>query len=256
MPDMLFSPEAIALTIVTFLVGGFVKGALGMGLPVVVLALLVLVMPLRDAMAVFLLPSIVANIWQALNGPWLRELLGRMWSYLLAAIISIGVGVWIMAGSKSQIMLAVLGAALCLYSTYSLIAPRLPAPGRHERWMSPSFATIGGVMFGMAGSFMVPAILYLETLRMPRDQFVQALGLTFVTITMALAVFMTGHALVTTSHAVLSAIGIVPVFAGIWLGRSIRRFISEERYRKFFFIALIVAGAYMIVRAAQAGAFG
>ncbi|MEM1162910.1 MAG: sulfite exporter TauE/SafE family protein [Pseudomonadota bacterium] len=254
MPDLL-TPEVIVLCIATFLAGGLVKGTLGMGLPVVVLAMLVLVMPLRDAMAVFLLPSLASNIWQALSGPWMRELLQRMWSFLLMGVAGIGVGVWIMAGTRSQTMLGVLGAALCLYSIYSLLAPRLAAPGRHEIWMSPTFSVIGGLMFGMAGNFMVPAILYLETLRMPRDQFVQALGLTFLTITCALGVFMSGHDLVSLDHVLLSLIGIAPVFGGIWIGRRLRRHISEDRYRRFFFLALTVAGAYMIVRASGTAGF-
>ena len=102
----------------------------------------------------------------------------------------------------------------------------------------------------------MPGLLYLETLRIPRDQFVQALGVTFITISTALAVFMTGHALVGWSHVALSAFGLVPLALGLWVGRRARAHIPEERYRRFFFFALIVAGAYMIYRAMNAGALG
>jgi len=252
LPKML-TPENILLVIGAFLTGGFIKGAIGMGLPVIVLATLVLVMPLRDAMAVFLMPAVAANIVQALSGPHLPVLLRRMWSFLGAASIGIFLGVTILAGTRSEIMVAVIGVLLCLYSTYSLIAPRLPEPGRREGWMSPVFGGAGGVIFGMAGIFIVPGLLYLETLGMKRDQFVQALGLTFVTITASLAVFMTGHSLVTGELAVLSAIGITPVFTGIWAGRRLRHRISEERYRGYFFIALFVTGIYMMARTIMSG---
>ena len=249
----MFDPETAALTIAAFLLGGFVKGAIGMGLPVVVLAMLALVMPLREAMAIFLIPGFASNLWQATSGPWIRPLLGRMWTFLLGAVLGILTGVTIMAGTKSEIMALVLGGLLCIYSVYALAAPRLPAPGRHERWMSPVAGASGGIFFGMAGLFIVPGLLYLESLRIPRDQFVQALGITFLTITSTLAVSMTGHSLVTWDLALMSALGLIPVFTGIWAGRSIRHLISETFYRKLFFIALFVTGIYMMVRTLLSG---
>ncbi|MEM0990700.1 MAG: sulfite exporter TauE/SafE family protein [Pseudomonadota bacterium] len=244
----MIDPTVAALTVAAFLIGGFVKGAIGLGLPVVVLAMLALVMPLREAMAVFLIPGVASNIWQATNGPFLPVLLKRMWSFLLGAILGIVTGVFIMAGTKSNEMVVVLGVLLIAYSVFALIAPRLPEPGRREVWMSPAAGASAGMLFGMSGLFIVPGLLYLETLRMPRDQFVQALGLTFVTITGTLAISMTSFALVSWELALLSAFGLIPVFLGIWLGRRVRHRISETGFRKLFFVALIVSGIYMIAR--------
>lgn len=247
-------PLTIMLVVAAFLIGGFVKGAIGLGLPVVVLAMLALVMPLREAMAVFLIPGVVSNLWQATNGPHLSVLLGRMWSFLAAAAIAIVIGVSVMAGTKSEIMALVLGVLLCIYSVWALFAPRPPEPGRHEGWMSPAAGAVGGIFFGMSGLFIIPGLIYLESLRMPRDQFVQALGLTFVTISATLALSMTGFRLVTWELAGLSLIGLIPVGIGLWTGRRIRHRISEERYRRYFFVALFVTGIYMIVRTVGKGA--
>ncbi|MEM7239816.1 MAG: sulfite exporter TauE/SafE family protein, partial [Pseudomonadota bacterium] len=177
----MIDPVTIALVIGAFFFGGMVKGTIGLGLPVVVLATLVLVMPLTDAIAVFLLPGIITNIWQATSAPYLRVLLRRLWPFLTAAVVGIALGVSVLAGASSDIMVTLLGVMLISYSTYSLLAPRLPEPGRHEVWMAPASAGSAGVLFGMTGLFIVPGILYLESLRLPRDQFVQALGITFIT---------------------------------------------------------------------------
>jgi uncharacterized protein len=238
----------VALVVGAFALGGFIKGAIGMGLPVVVLASLAMVMPLREAMAIFLIPGVASNIWQATSGPYLPGLLRRLWPFLLGAVGGIAVGVSILAGTKSDVMETVLGVLLILYSLFSLIAPRLPEPGRHERWLSPLAGASGGVLFGIVGIFIVPGLLYLETLRMPRDQFVQGMGLTFVTITAMLGISMTGFSLVTGELALLSLAGLAPTFAGIWAGRRIRHRISEAFYRKLFFFSLIASGTYMIAR--------
>ena len=148
----LLTPETIVQVLATFLLGGFIKGAIGMGLPQVVMTSLVLVMPLRDALAVFLIPGVASNIWQATSGPWFGELVGRLWSYLLTAVVFIWIGVAVLAATKSDIMVLVLGVLLCAYSVWSMTQPRLPGPGKHERWMSPMMGGLGGVMFGMTGN--------------------------------------------------------------------------------------------------------
>jgi uncharacterized protein len=249
----MLTAQTLALVVGAFALGGFVKGAIGMGLPVVVLALLAMVMPLREAMAIFLIPGVASNIWQATSGPYLPGLVHRLWPFLLGAVAGIALGVSILAGTESAVMETVLGVMLILYSVFSLAAPPLPEPGRHERWLSPLAGASGGVLFGMVGIFIVPGLLYLETLRMPRDQFVQGMGLTFVTITGTLAISMTGFSLVTGDLAILSVAGLVPAFAGIWLGRSIRHRISEAFYRRLFFLSLIASGVYMVAR--TSGAF-
>lgn len=244
--------ETLVLVVAAFAIGGFVKGAIGMGLPVVVLTLLVLIMPLKAAMAIFLIPGVASNLWQATNGPYLPDLLARLWPYLLASVLGIVAGVFLTADTPTDIMVMVLGVLLILYSTFSLAGPRLPQPGRHEPWLSPLAGASGGVLFGMVGVYTVPGLLYLETLRMPRDEMVQGMGLTFVTISATLLVSMAGVSLVTGEMALLSMLGLAPTFAGIWAGRRIRHRISEAFYRRLFFISLIVSGIYMIAKAGGA----
>lgn len=245
----MLTAQIVLMVVAAFALGGFVKGAIGMGLPVVVITLLAMMMPLKAAMAIFLIPAVAANIWQATSGPYLPGLARRLWPFLLAAVGGIALGVFATADAPTETMAAVLGVLLVIYSTFALVGPRLPAPGRHERWLSPIAGASGGVIFGMVGVFIIPGLLYLETLRLPRDELVQGMGLTFVTISSALGLSMAGFDLVTGELALLSALGLVPVFAGIWLGQKIRHRIPEDFYRKLFFIALIVTGLYMVAKA-------
>lgn len=250
----MLTPQIIVLVLVAFALGGFVKGAIGMGLPVFVLTLLVLVMPLKAAMAIFLIPGVAANLWQATSGPYLPGLARRLWPYLLASVLGIIAGVALTADAPTDRLVMMLGGLLIAYSVFSLAGPRLPSPGRHERWLSPLAGGAGGIMFGMVGVYTVPGLLYLETLRLPRDRMVQGMGLTFVTISSTLLVSMAGFDLMTGEMAILSALGLVPAFAGIHAGRRIRHRISEVFYRRLFFISLIGSGIYMIAEAG--GVFG
>jgi uncharacterized membrane protein YfcA len=57
---------------VVFLLAGFVKGVVGLGLPTISTGLLAIAMPPVDAAEILLLPSFVTNLWQMLAGRTLR----------------------------------------------------------------------------------------------------------------------------------------------------------------------------------------
>src|ERR1700690_237635 len=67
---------------VTFLLAGFVKGVIGLGLPTVSMGLLTLVMAPAKAASLLIVPSFVTNVWQLAAGPSFRRLAYRLWPML------------------------------------------------------------------------------------------------------------------------------------------------------------------------------
>ena len=245
----MWQPEIVAMVVATFLLAGFIKGVIGLGLPVVVLAFLGSTLGLREALTIMLIPAIATNTYQALAGPAIGTLARRMWSFLAAACIGIWFGVGVLAGARSETMMALLGATLCTYCVVTMLRAHMPPPGRREPWMSPLMGGLGGAMFGMTGIMIVPGILYLQTLGLKRDVFVQALGITFVTISLALGTSLIGRSLMTQDLVLMSMTALVPTAAGLALGQRYRHHISEERFKRIFFVALFVIGLDMLRRA-------
>lgn len=245
----MWEPEIVAMVVGTFLLAGFIKGVIGMGLPVVALAFLASTLGVRESLTIMLIPGIATNTYQALAGPAFGMLIGRMWSFLAAACIGIWFGVAVLAGAKSTTLIALLGITLCVYCAVATFKVQMPPPGKREPWMSPAMGGLGGVMFGMTGIIIVPGILYLQTLGFRRDVFVQALGITFVTITLALGASLIGRSLMTEDLALMSLTALIPTAAGLALGQRYRHHISEERFRRIFFVALFVIGLDMLRRA-------
>jgi hypothetical protein len=62
-------PELLALIAIFLLVSGIVKGFLGIGLPAAGMALLTLIMPPTEAIALLWVPIIVSNAWQFSRAP-------------------------------------------------------------------------------------------------------------------------------------------------------------------------------------------
>ncbi len=245
----MWEPETVALVLAAFFLAGSIKGLLGMGLPLVTLAVLASTLGVRETLSVMLIPGIVSNAWQALAGPSFRPLLRRLWLFLAAACLGIWFGTSILATARSETLVAIVGVTLTLYAAVALLRVEMPPPGRHEPWMSPLMGGLGGVMFGMAGNMIVPGILYLNALRLPRDTFVQALGITFITITLALGASLTSRGLMTVDLGLMSALALVPMGLGLALGTRYRHHISEARFRRLFLLGLVLIGLDMLRRA-------
>lgn len=238
----------LALLTITFLVAGLVKGVTGMGLPTVAMGLLGMVMPPALAAAMLIIPSFVTNVWQLLAGPEIARLVRRLWPMMLAIVLGTMAGASLLVRVDPMWSGLALGVALVIYAGYALRAPALRVPSRLEPWLSPVVGLVTGSITGATGVFVMPAVPYLQSLQLSKDELVQALGLSFTVSTVALAGGLVAHGAFRVDQLGLSTLTLVPALAGMWLGRIVRRRISRTRFRQFFLAFLLLLGLELASR--------
>lgn len=229
-----------------FFIAGAVKGVIGLGLPMVSLGLLTVALDLQTAMALLVVPSFVTNLWQSVVGGNAKLILVRLWPFLVTATVTVWIGVAALTRLNPSLLAALLGAQLVTYSLVSLRGTKLTIPVRHEGWAGSLVGSANGVLTGMTGSSVVPGVMFLQAIGLPRDVLVQAMGILFAASTLALAAAMQQADLLTVEHGILSGGAVLPAIAGMIVGQSIRKGLSEQRFRTVFFVALLVLGAYLI----------
>ena len=244
----MWTPESLMIVGVTFLVAGLVKGVIGLGLPMVSLALLTAIFGLKPAMALLLLPSFVTNVWQGMVGGEFLSITRRLWTLLVAVCITTWLGVRVLANADAALLSALLGVLLCVYSVLSLLRPRAPSLGKSEIWLSPMIGGINGILTGMTGSFVVPGVLYLQALALPRETLIQAMGILFTVSTVALALSLSGQRLLSMELGAVSTGAIIPALIGMVLGKKVRQGLSEPAFRKIFFVSLLLLGVYIVLK--------
>lgn len=236
----------LAAIAATFLLAGTVKGVIGLGLPTVSLGLLTAVLDLPSAMALLIVPSFMTNLWQASVGGHARALLRRLWPFLATATATVWIGAAALSCLDLAFLSALLGVLLIAYGGLNLAGVRLALPSRREVWAGPLFGTANGILTGMTGSFVVPGVMYLQAIGLPRDRLVQAMGMLFLASTLALALALQSQSLLTARLGLLSAAALLPAGLGMLLGQKIRRALSEARFRQIFFTAILLLGVYIV----------
>jgi uncharacterized membrane protein YfcA len=233
----------------TFTLAGFVKGVIGLGLPTIAMGLLGSLMAPAAAAALLIIPSIVTNIWQMAGGPGLAPLLRRLWPMLAGVCVGSWAGAGLLTGSNTSAAMTGLGTALLAYAAIGLMPWKLPRiPPRHEPWAGPLVGTATGLVTGATGVFVIPAVPYLGALGLSRDELVQALGISFTVSTLALALALGTAGVFSTGLAWGSLVALLPALIGMGLGNALRRRVSPETFRRWFFLGLLALGVQLLAR--------
>jgi uncharacterized membrane protein YfcA len=239
----------IAAIAATFTLAGFVKGVIGLGLPTIAMGLLGSLMAPAAAAALLIIPSIVTNIWQMAGGPGLGPLLRRLWPMLAGVCVGSWAGAGLLTGSNTSAAMTGLGTALLAYAAIGLMPWKLPRiPPRHEPWAGPLVGTATGLVTGATGVFVIPAVPYLGALGLSRDELVQALGISFTVSTLALALALGTAGVFSTGLAWGSLVALLPALIGMGLGNALRRRVSPETFRRWFFLGVLALGVQLLAR--------
>lgn len=236
-----------AFIFATFLLGGVIKGVIGLGLPTITVGLLSIAMPPVQAVVLLIIPSLLTNLWQV-AGRRFAAVLRRLWSMMLAIVLGTLVTAGVLTGDTSGLAAAALGATLILYAAIALTGVALVVPARSEWWMSVLAGFTTGLVTGATGIFVIPAVPYLQALGFDKDELVQALGLSFLVSTIALAIALSTGGALDQGLAGASLVALFPALAGMAIGQWVRARISAAVFKRCFFIGLLLLGGHLLVR--------
>src|SRR5258708_7295863 len=184
-----------------FLFAGFIKGVIGLGLPTVSVSLLAVAMPPGRALAIVIVPAIVTNIWQTFVGPYLRDIVRRLWPLMIGTATGIWLNAGALSGPNARYGTIVLGILLVIYAITGLTKFSFRVAPRNEKWVGGIVGLVTGVISASSGVQVIPSVPYLQAIGMEKDELVQALGVFFTVATLALRFMLTSSGLVNGTTA-------------------------------------------------------
>ncbi len=242
------SPTLIATIGGVFLLAGFVKGVIGLGLPTISIGLLSLVMSPAQAAVLLIFPSTITNIQQMRPATTLVPLCRRLWPMMFGIVMGTFAGGGLINGADAKLAAAALGAALVIYGGLGLAEVQFRVERRHESWLSPLVGAITGAITAATGIFVIPAVPYLQAVGFEKNELVQALGVSFFVSTLALAATLGSTGLAEGGLA-WTAIGtLIPALAGQAIGQTVRVTIDATTFKRWFFTGLIALGSVLIAK--------
>jgi len=240
----------VAILSIALFLGGIVKGVVGLGLPIVAIAILLNFVPPLTALGLMVAPILITNLWQMVRSGNIMEPLRRFWVMILCALICLFIGAELVVAMDTKVLFGVLGACVVVFSGSNLIRPRLhPLDPKTEKWVAPIAGAAGGMLGGISTIWGPPMMMYFVALKLPKDDFVRAVGMAWFTLSLPLAFAYWRNGIFSGDVIYLSVFACIPGMVGIRIGEVIRERINQETFCKVMLVMLFLIGLNLIRRA-------
>lgn len=242
-PDL---PWLLFLT--ALLAGGLVKGALGVGLPLVAVPLLSLGMPPHMAIALLVVPVLASNLWQALEGgrllPSLQRFGGLIAAQFLATVLTVRMT---LALSASQLN-ALLAGAVLLAVALMAWKPTLQISAQRERVVGVGVGLLSGLLGGVSSLTGPIIITYLMALQLRRDAFVGSISIIYLSGALPLYGAMLLFGRLGVGELTGSLLALLPMAAGLLAGKALRQRLDDNRFRRVLLVFLVVLALLLLFK--------
>jgi uncharacterized membrane protein YfcA len=228
------------------LLAGVVKGVISVGLPLVGLPLMMLAVDVQTAVSLLMVPLVLSNLLQAVEGEGTMALLRRFWPLILCLIAGTFVGTALFARLDQHLLLLTIGTLAIVFSSLSILRPDLGVETHHERWFGPPVGFAAGVIGGMSTLFGPILSVYVVGLKLPRDVFVKAISLLYLIAAACLTLGGTAQGTAGWREISLSVLAMIPVYGGMLIGQRLRHRIDPEQFRLLVLGVVWLTGVNMI----------
>ncbi len=240
--------STIIIACAAYALGGFSKGVLGVGLPMVAIPVVSTFAPTPDVVAVTFFTVVTANFYQAVSGGHLTIAIKRFWPMLLVIIMAVPVGTYSLVRFQASTVATLLGIAVAIFALASLVKPTLRVPERMERPLSLVAGAIGGYFGGMVLISGPAVIMLLVALHLKKEEFIGTIGLVYLSTQIPAGVALASMGVLRTEHIVPGLLTLIPVGIALLIGQWVRSKIDQERFRKVLLISTILIGLNLMRR--------
>ena len=234
--------------IIIFLAGGIVKGLIGVGLPTVTLTFLSFIFDIKESISIILLPIIITNLYQMINGKYLKQIINDTKVFQISALIFIFPGFYFLLILNSNTILIILALILIYNSILGLIKYEIKFKNFKSNYYQFSIGGMTGIVTGITGIYTMPFIFLIQSLKYKKNKTIQLMGLTFFIFSSAQFLLFSLNDLISARVLILSLVACVPILFGVYLGTILREKISETLFKLLFNIMLIVMGFLLIIK--------
>jgi uncharacterized membrane protein YfcA len=237
---------ATMLTMIGVLaLAGFTQGLTGFGFGLTAMGLLPRVLSLDESQTVVTLTSIAACLAMALmtfrQVQW--SCVGRLW---LGSAAGVPLGFLLLTALPPSPALRVLGLCICLLVVFEAIIMR-----HYKVHFPPWSIWLIGLASGMlSGAFNIggpPLVVYVFDHPWPKEQKVATLSALFLSGGVIRLLLLVWHDRIHADNMTAAAAAIGPIWAAIFCGNRLLRFVSQPQLRIGVHTALFLLGMHYLL---------
>jgi uncharacterized membrane protein YfcA len=236
----------ILIMLIALCLGGFTKGVISWGFPLVSLPILTIALPPTSAIFLLFFPIIFANIREIKIKNW--KTYKKLIPFSLGIFCGIIIGSVIFHTSNSDIISIAIGITIIICGVINFVGFKINEKYLLKPFFGLSYGLVSGIIGGMTtvlGPFM---IIYLVSLNLSKNIFSEFVSLAVFSTLIPLYGMFFIYQDVVISDFFASGLALIPALLMQFLGLKIRNIIPQEKFRKMTLTLLITVGFLVIFK--------
>ena len=250
----LIDPYYWVLALSITLLAGFVKGAVGFAMPMIMISGLGSFLSPELALAALIIPTVLSNVMQTLRGglaeAWASMKRFRRYLAILLAVILLSAQ--LVSVLTPATMFLVVGIPITLISLSQLLGWRPHIRPEIQKRTEAFVAVFAGIIGGIAGVWGPPTTAYLTAIDTPKAEQIRVQGVIFGTGAVVLFFAHLKSGVLNALTLQFSMWMVVPAVIGMVIGFQFQDRLDQKKFRRLTLAVLVLAGLNLVRR----GLFG
>jgi len=234
---------------VSLLIAAFIKGATGLGFPLIATPAIALLLDIRTAVTVLILPNLFMDSAQLIRNGIPYDVFRRFSGLIAPTIIGVFLGTMVLVKTPLWVLNFGLGIMVLLFVVSTLLKFDFTISPQSEKILSPIFGFISGFLNGMTNAAGPSLAIYLYSLRLDKRTFVKSISTIFVTTKLSQLMAISTWNLFNRETITLSLQVLLFTLAGFYLGMKAQDRVNQRNFSRGLLVLLSLIGVILIVRA-------
>jgi uncharacterized membrane protein YfcA len=231
------------------LFAAFVKGATGLGFPLIATPTVALLLDLRTAVTILILPNLFMDSAQVIRGGFPYEVFRRFAGLIAPTIIGVFLGTMVLVKLPLWILNFCLGVMVVVFVFSSTLRFDFTISTRAEKIIGPVCGFISGFLNGMTNAAGPTLAIYLYSLKLEKRTFVKSIATIFVTTKITQLVAISTWNLFNWQTITLSIQVLLFTLAGFYAGMKVQDRVNQQTFNRGLTVLLLLIGLTLIGRA-------
>ena len=239
---------------VALLFAAYVKGASGMGFPLIATPTVALLLDIRIAITILIIPNIVMDVTQVFRGGFPVAVLRRFGWFALATIIGVFLGTKVLVTLPLWVLNLCLGLMVLIFVLSNWLRFEFTISPKLERTLTLPAGLISGFLNGMTNAAGPALAIYLYHLKLPKTEFIKSIAAIFIITKLSQLAAVSTWNLFNWSTLSLSLEVTAFVLLGFYGGLKTQDRINQHTFNRGLMVLLFIIGATLVLRALTQGA--
>ena len=231
--------QTLCIVGLAFALGGVLKGATGVGAPLIAVPMMTTFFDVRFAVAVFVLPNLVTNLFQGFV--YRNALKNKV--FVLVLCLSAGIGSFFgsltLYQASTGVLELLMAVLVMIYVAFKIYKPDWQLSLKTAQKLNAPAGFLAGFLQGAFGISAPVTLTFLNAIKLKRSEFIVIVSIFFLAMSIIQLPTLAYLGLMQTEHLGLGLLSIIPPVAGMPIGALILRHTTPEIFDRVILLILI-----------------